>query len=418
MSARAGLLALAAATGLAAPQAQAAVYEVSRQEQSCPKADEPRSLRQTVVVLDEAIVAADAAANQRWLRMVVEAADAGEISRGALGVRERFALFVARRDGSELVPVMVGCSPNISDAELQQQKAADSAMDRFIGRDAESRRKTARTAFADGLAKALGQIQRQAAEIAGQPVAAGNIVKALQSAGTLAQANGGLPRLVLVSPFAIADRGALGPAPAARAKGFALAKDARVDLGRAEVYLAGAALGDGAALEHARAFLLGSKGALAGVRSDGLPQLAPEPAVVRVYEGFIDYVGQRVSLQARFASTAQGDLVNSWLETTVAEAVATPVAGKLLCRKPDDCELRGDGRFAAAWFPDPQQPPADRAVAPFGGARNLAMTIRGAVASGTVSDQKVRFLGNDAAGKPIEATELKFEITRVEGSAF
>lgn len=421
MTLRSRILAALAAlvlVSLAAPPAGAALYEVTRQEQSCPKADEPRALRQTVVVLDEAIVAADAAANQRWVRMVVEAADAGEVSRGGLGVRERFALFVARRDGTELVPLMVGCSPNLSDAEFQRQKAEDTAVDRFIGRDAETRRKAARTGFADGVAKALGQIQRQASDIAAQPAATGTLLRAIQNAGALAASGAGTPRFIVISPFALVERSGLGAVPAARARGFALAKSSGVDLGRAEVYLAGAALGDGPALEFARAFLLGSKGWLAGVRSDGLPQLAPEPTSVTVFEGFVDYVGQRTPMQVRLATAAQGDLVNSWVETTVADAVATPLAGKVLCRAPKDCELRGDGRFAAVWFEDPQQAPADRGTLPFGGARNVAMAVHGDVASGSVSDPKVRFRGEDAAAKPVEALELKFEINRVEGSPF
>lgn len=397
--------------------AEASSYEFARQEQTCPKTGEPRAARQTILVLDEAIVQPVREANQRWVRMLVEAADARDASVGALGVRERVGLYVARRDGSELVPVFVGCSPNISAEELAKQKGEDTAFGRFAGRDAESRLKAARDAFADGLALAIGQIQRQSAEIGAEPAPPGALLRALQNAGQLAEAESGVPRFIIVSPFSFVPKAELRDVADARSRGFALAEKSGLDLGRAEIYLAGASFGDGPGVEFARAFLLGSKGFLAGARSDGLPRLAPEPASVRVYQGFVDYVGQRTPLQVRLSATAQGDLVNSWVEATVSKAVATPLGGKILCRKPDDCELRGDDRFARAWFDDPNNAPADLRKVPFGGARKIEMTIRGDVASGRIFDPNVRFVGEDK-DRPTQADELKFEINRIDGLRF
>ena len=201
--------------------------------------------------------------------------------------------------------------------------------------------------------------------------------------------------------------------PAAREQGFALAEKAGIDFGRAEVYLAGAPLGDGAALEFARALVLGSKGQLVAARSDGLPRLLSEPVSVRIYAGFIDYVNQRVPLQLRVAATAQGDLVDSWIETTFARSAATPVGGKMLCRD-ETCEIRGDGRFAQVWFPDPQAEPSERAKLPFGGARTIEMTLKPASASGRISDPKVVFGGVSTPRRE----ELRFEIQRVEDGQF
>jgi hypothetical protein len=403
------------------PAGAAATYEVVRQEQTCPKERQPRSLRQTLVILDEAIVSAGPEANQRWTRMVVEAADARDAGTGGLGTRERFTLLVARRDGSELVPLFFGCSPNLPPEESERAKAGDSMFDRFIGSDSEARRKSARDAFAAGLARALAQVQKRAPEIAARPAPADGLLKALQNAGRLADLNHGLPRIILVTPFGVAEKGRTGDVPAARRAGFELAERSAIDFGRAEVYLAGAALGDSAPLEFARALVLGAKGQLAGVRSDGLPRLSPEPTSLRLYAGFIDYVGQRTPLQVRLAASAQGDLVNSWVETTLSRTTATPLAGKMLCRGQEKgqppgevCEVRGDGRFAQVWFPDPQAEPADRGKLPFGGARTIALDLKGRTAAGRILDPKVIFSGENGQRRE----ELTFEIQRVEDGQF
>ena len=405
----AAILLLPAAASAQAPTA----YEVVRQEQSCPREREPRSLRQTVVILDEAMVEAKPEANQIWKRIVVEAADAREVGAGTLGRRERFTLLVARRDGSELVPLFLGCSPNLSSDEVEKARAGDSQWDRFLGNDSGALLRKRREDFSGGIARALAQVSRRAEAVAAVPAQPGALLRALQNAGRLDDPNLGLPRFVLVSPFAVRATPAPATVPAARDQGFALAEKAGIDFGRAEVYLAGAALGDGAALEFARSLVLGSKGLLVAARSDGLPRLQSEPVSVRIYAGFIDYVNQRVPLQLRVAATAQGDLVDSWIETTFAKSAATPIGGKMLCRD-EACEVRGDGRFAQVWFPDPQSEPGERVKLPFGGARTIEMTLKPASASGRISDPKVVFGG---VGTP-RREELRFEIQRVEDGQF
>ncbi|MCC0807406.1 hypothetical protein FPV16_14395 [Methylobacterium sp. W2] len=409
----AGRLLLALAAGASSAPASAAGYEVIRQEQTCPKDGEPRSLRQTVIILDEAIVAAQAEADQRWTRIVVEAAEAKETALGTLGTRERLSLFVARRDGSELVPLFFGCSPNLPAAETEKAKASDSMVDRFLGNDSGARRKSAQDAFGSGIARALAQVQKRAPDIAAQPVPVGGFLRALQNAGRLADPNLGLPRFILVSPFRVADKAGLPDVATARERGFQLAEKSAIDFGRAEIYLAGASLGDTAALEFARAFFLGSKGVLAGIRSDGLPRLLPEPTTLRVHAGFIDYVGQRIPLQMRLAAAANGDLVNAWVETTVSRTTATPLSGKMLCRG-EACEVHGDGRFAQVWFLDPQAEPKERGKLPFGGARNIELTLQGATASGRIFDPKVIFSGENGQRRE----DLRFDIQRVEGTPF
>jgi hypothetical protein len=402
---------------LATPAAAAtSTYEAVRQEASCPRAKEPRSLRQTVVVLDEGIVSATPEENQRWTRIVVEAADARDVATGALGVRERFSIHVARRDGSELVPLFVGCAPNLGVEETGRARGQDSALDRFIGRDADSRAKRERQDFASGLARALAQVQRQAAAIAAEPQQPGSLVRALQNAGRLADPEQGLARFVLVTPFNLPDR-ASPDAAAARQRGFSLAERSGVDLGRAEVYVAGANLGEGAALDFARAFVLGSKGFLAGARSDGLPRLLPEPTRNRVYSGFIDWVGKRVPMQVRLATSAQGELVNSWVEVTVSRPVATPLNGKALCRA-EACEVHGDGRFAQVWLVNPGDASAGNASFPFAGARNVEMRTTAEGAKGRVQDPSLIFYDVGPTGQRTETRELAFELGRSEGLPF
>ncbi|MEE7457871.1 hypothetical protein MPAR168_02840 [Methylorubrum populi] len=406
------LLVLAAA--LTAPGAAAQTgYEAVRQEGACPRDREPRPLRQTVIVLDEAMVEAKPEANALWKRIVVEAADAREVGTGTLGPRERLTLLVARRDGSEMLPLFVGCSPNLPTDEIERARAADTQWDIFTGGDSGARLKKTREAFSNGLARAMAQVAKRAEAIAAVPPPPGALLRALQNAGRLADPNHGLPRFILVSPFAVAAKGEAAEAVSAREKGFALAERSGLDFGRAEIYLAGAQLGEGASLEFARALVLGAKGVLVAARSDGLPRLQPEPVSLRTYAGFIDYVDQRVPLQLRLAATAQGDLVNSWIETTFSKSTATPVAGKMLCRG-SACEVRGDGRFAQVWFPAPQGEPKNRSKLPFGGARNLELTLKGTTASGRISDPAVVFGGSDATKRD----DLRFEIERIEDGQF
>ena len=396
----------AAAQGLAG-------YEAVRQEAACPRDREPKALRQTVLVLDEAMVEAKSEGNALWKRIVVEAADAREMGTGTLAPRERLTLLVARRDGSEMTPLFVGCSPNLPSEEVERARAADTQWDIFTGGDSGARLKKTREAFSNGLARALAQVAKRAEAIAATPAQAGSVLRALQNAGRLADPNHGLPRFILVSPFQVVPKGEAAEAVDAREKGFALAERSGLDFGRAEIYLAGAQLGEGASLEFARALILGAKGVLAGARSDGLPRLQPEPVSVRVYAGFIDYVDQRIPLQLRLAATAQGDLVNSWIETTFSRSTATPVFGKMLCRG-TACEVRGDGRFAQVWFLDPKGEPKNRAKLPFGGARNLELTLKGTGAVGRISDPSVVFGGANATKRE----DLRFEIERVEDGQF
>ncbi|WP_232629203.1 hypothetical protein [Methylobacterium sp. Leaf118] len=405
---------LALALGLAAPCAAApGGYDAMRQEAACPRDREPKPLRQTVIVLDEAIVEAKSEANALWKRIVVEAADAREVGTGTLSPRERLTLLVARRDGSEMLPLFVGCSPNLPAEEIERARAADTQWQVFTGDDSGARHKKTREAFANGLARAMAQIAKRAEAIAAVPAPPGALLRALQNAGRLADPNHGLPRFILVSPFAVIAKGEAAEAAGAREKGFALAERSGLDFGRAEIYLAGAQLGDGASLDFARALVLGAKGVLVASRSDGLPRLQPEPVSLRTYAGFIDYVDQRVPLQLRLAATAQGDLVNSWIETTFSKSTATPVAGKMLCRG-TACEVRGDGRFAQVWFLEPQGEPKNRAKLPFGGARNLELTLKDKTASGRISDPSVVFGGVNAPKRD----DLRFEIERVEDGQF
>lgn len=411
---RAAVLLLAAA--LAAPASARTSFELVRYEATCPVADrDVRSLRQTVVILDEALISVDPEVSARTTRMVVDAADARDTSTGTLGTRERFTLLVARRDGSELVPLFAGCSPNLPADEVAQRKAQDGAFDRFVWGGTESRMQKVRTDYATAVSRALAQLRKQASEIAAEPMRAGSVVTALRNAGRLADADLGLARFIVLSPFAIVDPSGFRDVPAARRAGFDLAERSNVDFGRAEIYLAGTTIGTGLGLEAIRAFVLGSRGQLAGIRSDALPRFAPEPVSVAIYAGFLDYVGVRVPMQLRFAPSATGELVNSWVETTVTKPYATPLEGKAICRTGGQCELLVRERFARVWLLDPQGEPADRGEYPFGSARNVDVTLTATTAVGSVWDAKVIFKSPDTGA---QLDRLRFDLQRMDGGRF
>jgi hypothetical protein len=300
-------------------------YEPVRFEEPCRRAG-ASALRQTIVVVDEGALRArdggqSKTGDKRWVRAIIELADAREgISTNNMEAGERLIIMVARADGSEMVPLFLGCSPNLSTNERAEREKADSAADRFFGRDTGAQVKRQVESFQARILEALTQVNRQVEgdDKAARPVASDGFVRALVAGGRLVDLTLGVPRILLMTDLRFVDVRKLADKESARKFGFEWALKANVDLSRAEVHVLN--FGDTTnqyMRDFADAMLLGSKGLLSGWRTDGLPPLLAAPVAVRHFGGTIDYAGLPTPIQVRLAFDKAGTLVNSWVEVTV-----------------------------------------------------------------------------------------------------
>jgi hypothetical protein len=216
----------------------------------------------------------------------------------------------------------------------------------------------------------------------------------------------GLPRIIVISPMNFPFITNLTDAKSAHTLGFAMALKLNADLQRAEVYLTGVSQEASAHIkDFGQAFFLGSKGRLAATSGETLPAMSDVPTRLRVFSGFIDYVGVKVPMQIRLSSDRTGSLVNSWAEVSVKRPVATPLTGKIVCKNDDQesCEVKGDGKeFAQSWVIDVGPDPKFEESLPFSGVRYFEFATDKAGVKGRVYDPLVVINGKK---------ELPFELS-------
>jgi len=410
----------AAAIGLlAAVTTTAEALEVVRFEAPCLLPNRPEArLRQTMIVIDEMIVSAGSNAtqdNQRWLRAALEVADGlpgGQ--RGTMMPSERISIFLARQDGSELTPIFLGCSPNISAEERQRIEVGSSAIDKFFSGGPAKQIADARKTYENGLVRAFGAAGREKDDRKNPPVQ-GSLLRALASAPRLMDLSFGIPRIVLMTPFALAAKADWQSQKEAREAGFDLATQSGLDFQRAEVHVAGIQTNANPHLRaFADAFLLRSKGFLASWRSEGVPQLLPAPVDVKVFGGNVQIDAVSAPVQVRAAYDAQGTLVNSWIEVTAGRSLATPISGKAICKSKGVCEVKGDGRLMGqAWNPDPGERPVFNSQFAWSGLRYFEMMINDASATVRIWDPSASIRMGDR-----QLDEFKFPVQRTETQQF
>lgn len=379
-------LLLAALTCFGAFAALAEPIKAVRDQANCHVLED-RPLRQTIIILDEALVrhappGSPDSENLRWIRPILDIADVGDGSIiNATLPSEQITLYLARSDGNELALAFAGCSPTISDEEMAKRKAEESAIASFFVGGVEHDQEATRERFSDSLMTALGTIAGKAGFLEGQaPPPA--LLPALANAGRFADLGDGIPRLLLISSFSDIDSALLADDIAARRAALARAAELSFDLQRAEVYVTGVAPAlTGKVKPYLEALMLGGRGQLMGLRSDGLPPLAGRPVDVQVYSGTVDMMVAQPSVQIRIARDASGNLVSSWIETALTRQIATPFTGKALCREIGACLIKGDGRWMGqAWNPATSEKVGGDAFSPeFGwsGARFIEIEIAG-----------------------------------------
>ncbi|PWR19003.1 hypothetical protein [Zavarzinia compransoris] len=425
-------LALALLLPFGAGPARAEPLETVRDHQYCRTGDN-RPLRQTVVVVDEALVRhrpsdADDAAdirrhNNGWMSPILKIADAGQsAATNAMLPGELLTVQVARLESRELSLLFSGCSPNISAADLEARRQAQGTFGSLFEGSVDGVQEEARDGFRKRLQGTLnslagkGGVKAEAGEKATPALLPG-----LANGGRFVDLANGIPRILLVSSFADLDPAGLADPAAARRAGLERAASLGIDLQRAEVYVVGLAPALGAnAKPYVESLVLGMRGQLTGLGTQGLPALAGNPVAVRTYAGVVDMLDYEAAVQLRLAWDAGGNLVNSWVETSRKRLISTPFAGKVLCDAKGNCTVKGDGRWMGqAWNPDVTESPKDTDFAPqfsWNGFRFIEITASGDIGQVRIFDPQIRVIRSDVSGR--ETPDFRFEAKLSPGLQF
>lgn len=377
----------------------------------------PEPLRQTVVILDEASVGASDAAqekNTRITRTILQIVD-GLTSQpsGNAALRERVAIFLASANGRELAPIFIGCAATWSQDQINNLAAGESTMTTFITGGVRKQIENARAGYETALAGSIAAaIRTVAGENNGEP---GAIIRALQSNPQFIDPSGGVPRIVMITPFRVSDDVAWPSEQVARKAGFEFANGLGLDLRRAEVHVIGVPQSAPANLRaFAEALFLPLRGFLAGWRADGLPSLQRIPIEVRVFGGTVKMGEISAPVQVRIANDEEGNLVNSWIEVTTGQSKATPITGKILCTDAMTCEVHGDGRYMGqAWNPDTDNTPEFSPYFAWSGLRFFEMKIKGDAAVIKIWDPQAKIDLGDG-----EQDNILFEVAKTVGQTF
>jgi hypothetical protein len=327
---------------------------------------------------------------------------------------------VIERFRCNLIRAFTGCSPVYSPDEIDSMSKSTTGIQgqilKFLGRDVRSQLEKERQAFETVLLQTMTEVAKVRAARSNARSQSNEGIGFLQalslSAGVFDLAEG-VPRVVVISPMILPITHSFGDAKSAREQGFALATKLGADFQRAEVYLTGISHDASKhAREFAHALFLGMKGRLVSVSGEALPPMAEPPSSVKIFGGFIDYVGVKVPMQMRLAIDRSGSLVNSWAEVSVLRPIATPMTGKAICNNEIDekCEVKGDGKeFAQSWVVDVRQNPTFDEKLPFSGVRYFEFVTTATGLNGKVYDPNVSINGKK---------EMVFELANTPKTRF
>ncbi|KQT87159.1 hypothetical protein [Aurantimonas sp. Leaf443] len=413
------ILALTALLALLAAAAAAGPAAAGPLEESCSPAQGPLSLRQTLLVIDGALVVPDTAEgpapqNKAWRRFAAQYFDAASPAiLQLMDARERLTVAIANADGSGLTVLFSGCLPLVAAEEASRRDAETGAMDRFFGRDWRSLQEKSAEGFTRAATLALmeGVTRARIGPAAPAPFPEGGLVRSLLRTRGFTLENG-LPRLVLLTDLSLYETAA-GSGEDAHASGRMAAERAGFDLQRAEVHLfdAGTAAGEAQAA-YLKSFFLASKGQLKTIAGIGGALSANAvPVASSVFQGTIVYpsVGE-FPIRMRLARDRNGSVVMSWIEEQSTRTLFSPFEGLLNCESEDRCTFIGDKVFAQVWKETPDPRPQCDAWIPFGGFRDLAFTVEGETLTGRTSDEICLF--------EVVGDSLSFTLQRVKNGAF
>lgn len=395
---------VAGALALLLAAAALPAHAATRFEDYCAKPGLARSVRQTIVIIDEAHVVPNPAhggiapQNAAWTRFVGDLINNDRIQQGRIfAPRERLTVLMAPRNGAEPRLLFTGCVPYYSAAEkaslARQAGGLGSMVNSYFGSGPVQAAVKDMDRFRTQLGAALiaaaapGAVTRGGA-ISG-PFASSALYASLQR--TPVDIGQGIPRIILysnVNRFTPAAGNVVG----ARKAGFDLARRDPADFKRAEVYVVGAAPTQSELdREFFKAWLLGSGGWLRGLTTAGLAQMDAYPERLRVFSGVIRYGDLNAPMRLRLATTASGEIVNSWISVQNETETATPFSGNVVDVGGGAQRGGNNGQgLGQLWSFNPDEKPEFSGDLPLGGMRRLEFTTdRAGGLNGKVSDPLV-----------------------------
>ena len=377
----------------------------------------PPSLRQTLVIIDGAVVSpetsAPAQANSVWREFARRFVDAlNPTASQLIDARERVTLAVANADGSGLTILFTGCVPLFRKEEQANLEGQTGVLAKFMGNDwrhsadaaGEKFRREATLAMIQGL-KGVPVGKGDAA-----PFAQSSLINSIGKSLSYGLEDG-VPRVVIFTDlnlyqFPSAD------IPTVRRTARVDAERDGLNLLRTEVHLFGVhGADDGSVSNYLQAFFLEGRGRLDTLTSvTGSLNPSSPPRSVSVFQGTIGFPDAEYPMRMRLAVDGNGTVVDSWVEIQSVESKFVPFSGILTCSTTDACQFTGDNVFAQVWSDNPDPKPEFDAWIPFGGMRNFSFTLTKDSIAGVVKDEVGYVVGRDNG--------LEFHLKRIANARF
>lgn len=409
---------MAACSGPSAPPAVAGPGQPIRMEQFCAVKGLAVPLRQTYVILDDAMLKSaktpeEFAARNGVARSVVLAIGdpAAAVDQGVTAARERVTVLLTSPEGAAPRQLFTGCLPALSKEDREQIAESESGLENFFTGGSDQSFKDAADRFRTAL---VGSLIATARAQADQDATGGSF---LQSLGSATIDFGGdretVPRLVLVTNVFASDTGE--DVVAARKAGFEEAQRLNMKLGFSEIAIVGAGSGAEASREWARSLLLGMGGNLHSWSSDGGSiKSSPVPVEIRRFSGQVVYPvspAYEEMVQIRLGVDANQRLTHSWMVAIGEQTSGVPMEGGGTCSADGRCEFRSDvsAQFAQLWVPERQgSEPNFESVkfVPYGALRQWRLSVSGSELKGEIFDPAVDQIGPDPKAKYLSVSAV------------
>ncbi|MDR3508594.1 MAG: hypothetical protein P4L64_11900 [Caulobacteraceae bacterium] len=371
----------------------------------------PPALRETTIVVDTSAITAASpeefrAKNPELFKLVIGLADPAQaIESGAVAPRERVTLLAGSAPKGTLSPIFTGCLPGASAAELAaiQSSGGGSAAQKYFGSDLPSRISKQQADFTRQILLALMRLdQLSDAKLAtSSGFDSSPLVKLLKLLGAPNVGDNRVRRLFLFTDISTSSPDVEKTVSDSRRAGFKVADQIGLNLALDEVYLISpGSPPDDLTQQFFQAFALGSQGDLRRVGGWSANGLTAAPAQVVSYSGQLSDGVNSGPMTLQIASTASGEMVNSWISYTASFGQrSTPIKGQFICTAERVCTLRSDptGGLGQLWRYSQGSEPEAREDAPFGGLRFMSATETNAGIDGRIFDPVIS-IGHPGGG--------------------
>jgi len=417
-----GLLALAGCGDSPTPTVIGGGGGLQTYDAFCKFSDLPERKRHTIVVVDEHSLAAIAepqempvknAEIQQRMRDYASAEIA--LVGGVLEARERVSLMIAPIDGSAARLIFSGCVPGLSEADLAALPT-DRLKD-FTSGGTKQQIEEGQGQFRKLSTLSLANAARESKGDGTAPSVSIDEFGLLKSVAGVAQANrstGSVTRYVLLSNLSKVTLPGIETADDARKAGFEAGLASTYNFSGSDMLVALTPGSDERLKQYFDARILASGGRLV-FWGDGRPvQPQLPPVEIRRFPGVVklplpedpsQFVDREIKV--RLAWDINGDLTQSFVQAGGRVVRNIPITGRALCTD-DVCRITGDdGGFAQVWSDKPGGDPEFASELPFGGARDIELTITGDKLTGTISDTNMSLNNKDVKGVDLSGTEDK-----------